>query len=46
LFLIASKELKQDFTCEGIITEVVLGVVENDNAAEASDPNNQTIYSL
>ena len=45
-FLSASKDLKQDFACEGAVTEIVLGVVENDTATEASDPNNQTVFYL
>jgi len=42
----ASLELKQDYTCEGVITKVVLGVVNNNNVTEANDPNNQTVYNL
>ena len=45
-YAMASTELKQDFRCKGIITEVVLGIVDNLNATEANNPKNQTIYSI
>ncbi len=45
-YSLASKELKDNYLCEGIITQVVLGVVQNDNPTEANNPNNQTVYNL
>lgn len=45
-YAMASKELKDNYICEGTITQVVLGVVQNDNPTEANDPNNQTVYNL
>jgi len=45
-YAMASKELKDDYICEGVITQIILGVVQNDNPTEANDPNNQTVYNL
>jgi 2'-5' RNA ligase len=42
----ASKELEQDYTCEGKIGKVVLTVVGNFGPEEANDSKNQTIYNL
>ena len=45
-YLLAAKELEQDYLCEGIVKEVVLVIVDNPNVVEASNPKNQTIFSL
>ncbi|MFZ2523318.1 MAG: 2'-5' RNA ligase family protein [Minisyncoccia bacterium] len=42
----ASEVLKQDYTCEGVVSEVVLAVVQNNTVDEVNDPNNQTVYKL
>ena len=43
-YSLASKELKRDYICQGIVKEIVLAVVDNANATEASNPKNQTVY--
>lgn len=45
-YLNAKKELEQDYTCKGIIKEIVLAVVNNPTPEEGGDPKNQTIYKL
>ncbi len=42
----ASEKLTQDYTCKGVIKEVVLVVTQNKDVTEANNPNNQTIYKL
>jgi 2'-5' RNA ligase len=42
----ASKELEQDYACEGKIGKIILTVVDNFGPEEANDPTNQTIYNL
>ncbi len=42
----ASAYLKDGCVCEGVIREVVLIIVNEDTAAEGSNPANQTVYCL
>jgi len=42
----ALKKLEKDYTCEGIIEEVVLVVMNNATVAEYNDPSNQTFYKI
>lgn len=44
--LTAREELKQDYTCKGIITKAILIVVDNFGPEEAEDVTRQTIYPL
>lgn len=45
-YLLAKKELGQDYVCQGVIKEIVLAVVDNPTPEEGGNPNNQTIYRL
>lgn len=42
----ATKEVKPDYRCEGVIEEIVLVVVNAKQAGFPADPENQTIYHL
>jgi len=42
----AVADLKNDYTCEGEITEVVLSCVKEISVAEAHNPENLTVYKL
>ncbi len=42
----ATKELAQEYTCKGLVTEVKLIVVNKFGPTEANDPKNQTVYNL
>ena len=42
----ANEYLKNDFTCEGVVEEIFLHVVNEDTPEESRNPENRTIYKL
>lgn len=42
----AKTDLKNDYTCEGVITEIVLSVIKEDTLQESNNPENLTVYRL
>lgn len=45
-YVAATREVKPDYRCEGVIEEIVLVVIDAEQAGKPADPGNQTIYHL